>query len=152
MFAVEIYVDEVSGRHTPVIRLGSSPKPESGWLNSCSGENLVKIEAEPNRKSARAKGFALPKATCSAGQDCFEVARQEQIQMISSAIGRPVPRAPPIIKAKDENKFSAASSRHITVTPSSPQRASTRRPRMNDKTHASGQVVTPFDRRHLPGV
>jgi hypothetical protein len=51
MFAVEIYFDEVSGRHTPVIRLGSSPKPESGWLNSCSGENLVKNRSGTSRKA-----------------------------------------------------------------------------------------------------
>jgi hypothetical protein len=71
MSAVEIYLGEVSGRHTPVIRPGSSPKPESGWLNSCSGENLVKIEADPTEKALSRQGFALSKATCSAGQDCF---------------------------------------------------------------------------------
>src|SRR5882757_10015069 len=64
---------------------------------------------------------------------------QEQIQIIRSAIGRPVPNAPPIIKANAESKFGSTWTPCLDTTLL--HRAPTgiaRRPMMNDKKTCVG--------------
>jgi hypothetical protein len=77
------------------------------------------------------------------------VVRQEQIQMITSAIGRPILNAPPMIIANAESKFPSAR----TVLPAIPllHRAPTgiaRRPMMNDQKSRPTRSLT-FSNRDL---
>jgi hypothetical protein len=76
---------------------------------------------------------------------------QEQTQMITSAIGMPVAKAPPRIIANAEKRFgSTKTSRLDTTLLREPPRDIARRPRMNDKKHRSEQVFDEFRVKHLP--
>jgi hypothetical protein len=63
--------------------------------------------------------------------------------MITSAMGSPTPKVPPIVNANAESKFASAWTIRLDI-PLLHQAPTSiaRRPRMNDKKHASGQRVT----------
>jgi hypothetical protein len=74
-----------------------------------------------------------------------EATRQEQTQMITSAIGTPAATAPPIIIANAESKLGSASTPRLDTTLlREPPRAFARRPRMNDKKYPSEQAFDEF--------
>jgi hypothetical protein len=65
--------------------------------------------------------------------------------MITSAIGTPAAKAPPIIIAKAESKLGSTSTPRLDTTLlREPPRAFARRPRMNDKKYPSEQVFDEF--------
>jgi hypothetical protein len=71
--------------------------------------------------------------------------------MITSAIGTPAAKAPPIINANAESKLgSARTPRLDTTLLREPPRAFARRPRMNDKKNRSEQVFDEFRVENLP--
>jgi hypothetical protein len=71
--------------------------------------------------------------------------------MITSAIGTPVAKAPPMIIANAENRLGSTSTPRLDTTLlREPPRAFARRPRMNDKKYPSEQVFDEFRIANLP--
>ena len=108
----------------------------------------------PEAGSWRRRGAARS-PTCELAasfHDDAGAAPQEQAQIITSAIGRPAPKAPTIINVNAESKFASAwiSRPDIPLLRRAPTGIA-RRPRMNDQEcRRREKVVTTFEYRHLP--